>query len=453
MPKVFNLYGDHWDREEDRPGWRSKDAWVGHRIGAELLGGSLYELEPGDRLYPYHTHRSGLRAGVNGDRAGVTGPASPGRRRHRRPGQHSRHHPARRQAPLRRPGRVLRRVIVSEIAPGATFLVAPGAGRTQCVPMTALSETIAAQGDLLESVLSVPVDDAAERIGRSERLWLVGTGTSQHAAELGALMFGPGKRDARWRSSAAFCSDAPALTADDAVVIISHTTETAFARRARAHAIESGAGVVSITAQGRGWPEAIEAAPLERAQTYTASYLAALVVLARLSVAVGEPGFDERQLAELPGRVRMAAHAPAVLEGPPARLLVLAGAGPAAVTAREGALKLREGAQLPAEGYEAEYLLHGTAVPLGPGDAFVALQPSDDRFGLLELLVAAAASEGLEARTVSEADGLHPVLAQIPLTVRLQRLASDLADARGIDPDRVIRGGWAEDRLWQAGAP
>lgn len=319
--------------------------------------------------------------------------------------------------------------------------------------MTALSETIAAQADLLESVLTVPVDDAAERIAGSNRLWLVGTGTSQHAAELGALMFGPGKRDARWRSCAAFCGDPPALTADDAVVIISHTTTTAFARRARAYAIECGAGVVSITARGRGWPEAIEAAPLERAETYTASYLAALVVLARLSVAVGEPAFDARELSELPVRVRAAAQAPVPLESAPERLLVLAGVGPGAVTAREGALKLREGAQFPAEGYEAEYLLHGTAVPLGPGDALIAIQPSDDRFGLLELLAAAAAGEGLEVRTVNEADGLHPLLAQIPLTVRLQKLASELADARGTDPDRVIRGRWAEDRLWQAGAP
>lgn len=55
---VFNLYGDEWDRIEERDGWRSKDAWVGRRIGAELIGGSLYELEPGDRLWPYHTHHA-----------------------------------------------------------------------------------------------------------------------------------------------------------------------------------------------------------------------------------------------------------------------------------------------------------------------------------------------------------------------------------------------------------
>ena len=53
---IFNLHGDDWDRVEERRGWRSKDAWVGARIGAELIGGSMYELEPGDRLWPYHTH-------------------------------------------------------------------------------------------------------------------------------------------------------------------------------------------------------------------------------------------------------------------------------------------------------------------------------------------------------------------------------------------------------------
>ena len=319
--------------------------------------------------------------------------------------------------------------------------------------MTALSETIAAQGDLLEPVLTVPIDAAAERIDRSERVWLVGTGTSQHAAELGALMFDSERRDARWRSSATFCFDPPKLTQTDAVVIISHTTETAFARRARAHALESGAEVVSITAQGRGWPEAVETVAHERAETYTVSYLAALLVLARLSLAVGEPGFDDRQLSELPDRVRAAAQAPTPRDAAPERLLVLAGVGPGAVTAREGALKLREGARFPAEGYEAEYLLHGTAVPLGPGDGLIAIQPSADRFGMLGLLAEAAASEGMQVTTIREPEGLHPVLAQIPLTVRLQKLASDLADDRGVDPDTVIAGGWRGDRLWAAGAP
>jgi len=56
--EVVNVYGDEWDRVEERDGWRSKDAWVGARLNAELIGGSLYELEPGDRLWPYHTHHA-----------------------------------------------------------------------------------------------------------------------------------------------------------------------------------------------------------------------------------------------------------------------------------------------------------------------------------------------------------------------------------------------------------
>lgn len=58
MPKVFNVHGDDWDGAEDRSGWCSKEAWVGARIGAQLIGGTIYQLEPGQRLWPYHTHHA-----------------------------------------------------------------------------------------------------------------------------------------------------------------------------------------------------------------------------------------------------------------------------------------------------------------------------------------------------------------------------------------------------------
>src|SRR5207248_2718826 len=35
-----------------------EEAGVGAHIGAELIGGSIYELEPGDRLFPYHAHHA-----------------------------------------------------------------------------------------------------------------------------------------------------------------------------------------------------------------------------------------------------------------------------------------------------------------------------------------------------------------------------------------------------------
>jgi glucosamine--fructose-6-phosphate aminotransferase (isomerizing) len=316
---------------------------------------------------------------------------------------------------------------------------------------SALAETIAAQGELVEKALELPLDAAVEVLEPASRIWLVGTGTSQHAAELGAAMLATAPSEVQWRSSAAFVYEAPALSAADAVVIISHTGETAFARTAREHALRSGARLASITGQGAGWPEAIETVPRERSETYTASYLAALVVLARLAVALGRASFDSRALEELPDRVRTAAALPPLLTAAPERLLVLAGAGPGAVSAREGALKLREAARLPAEGYEAEYLLHGSAVPLHAGDAFVAIQPSADRSGLLGLLTEAAGEAGVPVSRLEEPDGLDPVLMQVPLTVRLQVLASRLALARGVDPDHVIQGTWADERLWRAG--
>jgi uncharacterized cupin superfamily protein len=55
---VFNLHGDEWDGTEEREGWRSKGVSVGARVGGELIGGGLYELAPGGRLWPYHTHHA-----------------------------------------------------------------------------------------------------------------------------------------------------------------------------------------------------------------------------------------------------------------------------------------------------------------------------------------------------------------------------------------------------------
>ena len=53
--EVFNLYAQQrWDRENDRDGYRHRVAAIGPRLGGELLGGSLYELEPGESTWPYH---------------------------------------------------------------------------------------------------------------------------------------------------------------------------------------------------------------------------------------------------------------------------------------------------------------------------------------------------------------------------------------------------------------
>jgi uncharacterized cupin superfamily protein len=51
---VFNLFGDDWDGEQDRDGYRHRAVAVGRRLGASLLGGTVYELPPGESTWPYH---------------------------------------------------------------------------------------------------------------------------------------------------------------------------------------------------------------------------------------------------------------------------------------------------------------------------------------------------------------------------------------------------------------
>ena len=55
---IVNLNGDEWDEETAHGGFAFKDCWVGARIGAELIGGSLYEVAPGKKLWPYHVHHA-----------------------------------------------------------------------------------------------------------------------------------------------------------------------------------------------------------------------------------------------------------------------------------------------------------------------------------------------------------------------------------------------------------
>ncbi len=51
-----NLFGDEWDETLTRPGYERTDFWAARRLGAERLGGSVYELPPGQATFPYHWH-------------------------------------------------------------------------------------------------------------------------------------------------------------------------------------------------------------------------------------------------------------------------------------------------------------------------------------------------------------------------------------------------------------
>jgi len=317
--------------------------------------------------------------------------------------------------------------------------------------MTSLETMIRRQPQELVRLAQLDVAAHASRLRGCRRVIVLGTGTSQHAAELGALMLYDAGVDAVTCPAAAFGRGDLPLRDGDGVIVLSHTAETAYARRSRDRALQAGAPLVTITGRVGAWPEAIETVPHEESETYTVSYTATLAVLTLLADELGSTTYTRRALAATVPKVERALLMEVAVPLP-ARLLAIVGAGPWAVTAREGALKLRESSRLLAEGYDAEYLLHGSAVPLGPADGLVLLEPDADPDGLVAALGEAAAAEGIPVSTLSLDTDLPPVLAQIPITVVLQRLALAWSRLRAQNPDVAIVGGWAEPTLWELGA-
>ena len=53
---MSNVFDPEFDREQEPEGFRSRSARVGAAARAERLGASVYELEPGQALCPYHWH-------------------------------------------------------------------------------------------------------------------------------------------------------------------------------------------------------------------------------------------------------------------------------------------------------------------------------------------------------------------------------------------------------------
>lgn len=320
---------------------------------------------------------------------------------------------------------------------------------------TQLRAMIAMQPDVLEAVSRIDVSAAAATLRRGRHVSIVGTGTSFHAAELGAYLFRSGGIGADAIPAATMARWRPVLGRDDAIILISHTGSTAYALSVREAAAQAGVPLVTITGRESDWDEAIKTPAQELSETYTVSYTAALGVLGLLGHALAGTSTGPGELREAAIQVKRRIASPGIQDIPvPTRALALAGPGPWAVTAAEGALKIRESARILAEGFDPERLLHGYAVPYGPEDILVGLQPGADTDGLTAALLQAAAAEGITIRTLENHDPTpNSFIAQLTATVQVQLLAAHLTDLKGTDPDTAITGAWARDELWTAGAP
>ena len=120
---------------------------------------------------------------------------------------------------------------------------------------------------------------------------------------------------------------------------------------------------------------------------------------------------------------------------------MVVGAGRDWPTAQEAVLKIREGAHLPAAAHHTEQLLHGHLAAVDERvRAYVlegegrAAERAHDAVRALEIL-------GCETTLVPT---VHPAVD----IVRFQLLTVDLAEKRGVDPDRIHR----DDPRWASAA-
>jgi uncharacterized cupin superfamily protein len=56
--EIANVFTVECSDEMEHEGFRIRETGIGDRLGAELLGGSAYEVDPGKNLWPYHLHHA-----------------------------------------------------------------------------------------------------------------------------------------------------------------------------------------------------------------------------------------------------------------------------------------------------------------------------------------------------------------------------------------------------------
>jgi glucosamine--fructose-6-phosphate aminotransferase (isomerizing) len=255
----------------------------------------------------------------------------------------------------------------------------------------------------------------------SGRVVHVGCGTSFHAAQTGG--------DAVQGLDAVL--DPPSA---DALVLVSHEGGTPLTLEA-ARAFDGPRWLVTGRADsplGEVCEEVVVATPeIERSWCHTASYTCAVAALGALR------GEDVSWLPDAVERV-LVGDRYAVTEHE--RIMVV-GAGRDWPTAQEAVLKLREGAYLPAAAHHTEQLLHGHLAAVDEHvRAFVlegegrAAERARDAVRALEIL-------GCDVTLVPTQ---HPVVDIVPF----QLLTVDLAEKRGVNPDRIRR----DDERWAQAA-
>lgn len=347
-------------------------------------------------------------------------------------------------------------------------------------PPYAMTEMIAAEPALAERLVRRLTDHpalsglAAElraAVADDRPILTTGCGTSEHAAMLAAALLSDALGRSSVRSVQAFELMRRPL-AEGLLLAVSHEGGTGATNEALRSAHAAGADTALITVSDRS-PGAALADDLlltgeqDQSWCHTVGYLSPLVAAAALVAAFREQPLDPvvvRALLQIADHEPGAEETAAALSGC-ARLLVV-GSGIDHPAARELALKVEEGARLPATAHQLETVRHGHLAAADERTGLVLLLTDGEGWGapLLErsrAVLRSAAALGMPAAAIVAADlgddlpqALTPagrltvplahglprmVAAALASAIPLQLLTERLARARGVNPDTLGR--------------
>ena len=229
------------------------------------------------------------------------------------------------------------------------------------------------------------VQEVAAELAKRRRLYLVGIGTSWHAALVAEHWFrrfsGKSLEIQAWHSFE-FCAYSPQLSSDDGVIVVSHRGTKTYSFQALEMAKAAGAYTVSITSTSPG--PRIQVADVvlntvaqERSAAFTVSYTTALTVLGLLATAVASwSDANEElpplraQLEEIPQIATQVLVNQSKVQHAARRFqsrdrFVSVAWGPNTANAYEVALKIKETSAMDSEGLQVEQILHGPFCSMG----------------------------------------------------------------------------------------
>ena len=349
-------------------------------------------------------------------------------------------------------------------------------------PPYAMTEMIAAEPALAERLVRLLAEDSVVRALAGDArataegggsIILAGCGTSEHAAMVGAALLEDalrvaGVEDPRVASIQAF----ELVAAAGLVIGVSHEGGTWATNQALRAAAEGGAKTALITVGDRSPGAAlvnrvVQTGQQDQSWCHTVGYLSPMLAFAVLAGMLRGDIPDPvavRALLDSADHASSAEEMAATLTR--CRSLRIVGSGVDYATARELALKIEEGAHLPATAHQLETLRHGHLAAADEETGLVlVLTDGEDRGAVVveraRAVLRSATALGMPAAAIVGADhgddlpleltpagrAATPMTSRLPrvvaaavgATVPIQLLAERLARARGTNPDTIGR--------------